>query len=73
MKNAARPWCPTCGRTIALAMRWAWVAEHDAVVGIDLDDAGWVRSMTDDPTVDVQCGCCGVTVRVGRDLPLALA
>lgn len=72
MKNAAMSWCPTCGRTITLAMRWAWVAGPDALVEVD-PDAALVRSMTEDPTVDVQCGCCGVTVRVGRDLPHALA
>ena len=72
-KRCVLPWCPACGRSIALAMSWARIAEPHGVVLIDLGADGQVAALMDDPMVDVQCGCCAVMLQVGRDVPLAAA
>lgn len=65
--------CPACGRSMAVALGWARSLEPNGTLVLDLDRAGTLKKVLDDPTVDIRCGGCGSTVRVGRDLPLAAA
>lgn len=73
MKNLNHTSCPACGRSMALALGWARAVEPNGTMVLDLDAAGTLKKVLDDPTVDIRCGGCGSTVRVGRDLPLAAA
>ena len=73
MKNLNHASCPACGRSIAFALAWARALEPNGTMVLDLDAAGILKKVLDDPTGDIRCGGCGSTVSVGRDLPLAAA
>ena len=73
MKTVFQTSCPACGRSIASALQWSRAVEPNGALVIDLDAAGTLKRILDDPTVDIQCGGCGCNVRIGRDVPLAAA
>lgn len=73
MKTVTQTCCPDCGRSMASALQWTRAVEPNGALVFDLDSAGSLKKVLDDPTVDFQCGGCGSTVRIGRDVPLAAA
>lgn len=73
MNLITQPYCPACGRSVASSLRWAQAMDASDVLVLDLDPAGRMRTIFNVPTVDLQCGWCGSTVRIGRDAPLAAA
>lgn len=74
MKKYARPWCPACGASVSMPLRWARCTAPPPVLVFDLTDAGELCSVVEEPPpLEVQCGFCAAKVLMMNDTPLAAA